>query len=327
MTPEHPWHAERTLTEAVVTPWILEAAPWLAGADVRAFSSGWDNAAFLVGEDLVVRFPRRRLAVDLLEVETRVLPHLVGRLSVRVPAPELVGRSPDEQAWPFVGYRLLPGTTACRAGLGEDERAGLAAPQGHFLGGLHTIDVAEARAFGAGGDVLGRVEPTERGERALDALAEAATEGWLQASAVSVLGRMIASVLDAEPEPRATALCHGDLYARHLLVEDGRLTGVIDWGDVHVGDPAVDLAVSLAFLPHAARPAFERAYAARAPLPDQRGRLLARLRAIGHSLTLLQYGQRGAEPELAFEARRTLHLLAQEFEDPESCSRGPGRLS
>lgn len=50
---------------------------------------------------------------------------------------------------------------------------------------------------------------------------------------------------------------HGDLYARHLLVDRGRLIGVIDWGDLMAGDPAVDLTVAVTFLPRAARASFE----------------------------------------------------------------------
>jgi aminoglycoside phosphotransferase (APT) family kinase protein len=76
---------------------------------------------------------------------------------------------------------------------------------------------------------------------------------------------------------------HGDVYVRHLLVDDARrVSGAMDWGDVHAGDPAVDLSVAYAFLPPRARDAFARAYG---PM-DARTRRTARLRAAFHSTAL-----------------------------------------
>jgi aminoglycoside phosphotransferase (APT) family kinase protein len=80
---------------------------------------------------------------------------------------------------------------------------------------------------------------------------------------------------------------HGDLYGRHLLVADGALVGVIDWGDVHVGDPAIDLSIGWTFLPRAARPAFLAAYG---PV-DGDGLARARTVALHYATALLAYGR------------------------------------
>ena len=107
------------------------------------------------------------------------------------------------------------------------------------------------------------------------------------------------SFLDEPVRPaRADTLVHGDLHARQLLFADGALSGVIDWGDVHRGDPAIDLAVVHAFLPPAARPSFFAAYG---PV-DQETWRLARLRALHVSAALAGYAKETADGPLLEEA-------------------------
>lgn len=80
---------------------------------------------------------------------------------------------------------------------------------------------------------------------------------------------------------------HGDLYARHLLKGDeGALCGVIDWGDLHLGDPALDLNVAYALLPPEDRAAFWSAYGD----VDDATRARARFRALHYGVTLVWYG-------------------------------------
>lgn len=304
-----PWMGERVIGVAEARRWLADSAPWLADSSIVEFGSGWDNAAFLVDDELVVRFPRRELAVELLETEWKILPKLAGILPLAVPRPEISGVSTDERAWPFVGYRVLTGQTACRVDPGPATRAAHAEVLGHFLGTLHAITPSHAKELGAEPDRWRRSEAGYRRERALEALAEAVTEDWLDASLAKGLGRRLAR--SEGVEARFDCLCHGDLYARHLLVEGERLTGIIDWGDLHLGDPSVDVAVALTYLPPGALDAFQDAYGrVRPPLDDAHWRL-AELRAVGHSLALLAYGVRGGEPELAREALRSLLLLAR----------------
>ena len=82
-------------------------------------------------------------------------------------------------------------------------------------------------------------------------------------------------------------MAHGDLYASHLLVDEtAALCGVIDWGDVPVGNPGVDLAIAHGFLPAAARDTFRQAYG---PIDEDTWRL-ARLRALSHAAAVVVYG-------------------------------------
>jgi aminoglycoside phosphotransferase (APT) family kinase protein len=104
--------------------------------------------------------------------------------------------------------------------------------------------------------------------------------------------------------PAARALVHGDLYVRHLLVDDeASLCGVIDWGDLHIGHPAIDLAVAYGFLPPAARPTFLRAYGKRVPAPTW---WLARFRAVYSALAILNYSRDVGDGDLEGEGRQSL---------------------
>ena len=99
---------------------------------------------------------------------------------------------------------------------------------------------------------------------------------------VASIRSSLRDLTDGATPARVDTLCHGDLGPRHVLTDDsGEPTGIVDWGDVHVGDPAVDLSIAWSFT-REAREAFFRAYG---PVDDDRRRL-ARFRAIDHSASL-----------------------------------------
>jgi aminoglycoside phosphotransferase (APT) family kinase protein len=86
--------------------------------------------------------------------------------------------------------------------------------------------------------------------------------------------------------PTATVVVHGDLYARHILVNGARaVSGVLDWGDVHAGDPATDLSLAYGFLPASLRDEFFARYGA----ADDRTHRAARLRAAFHAVSVTWY--------------------------------------
>lgn len=300
---QRPWEAERRVSEALAAQLIEAQLPELAPVrlPLDALGEGWDNVAYLVGGELVFRFPRRQIAVDFIEKEHRVLPALAPRLPLPIPRPLYLGRPSEAYPWPFLGYRRLRGETACRARLDDAERAAIAAPLGAFMAALHAFPAEEARRLGAPPDTLGKLdlgrivpELRERLERMVELGLVADRRPCLAA-----LAAIHASAgLGPSGEPR---LVHGDLYVRHLLVgEDRRLCGVIDWGDLHLGDPAVDLLVAHAFLPPGAHDAFRRAYG---EIPEDRW-LLARVRAMFHSAALVLYGHDIGDADLLREGLR-----------------------
>jgi aminoglycoside phosphotransferase (APT) family kinase protein len=300
-----PWAAERVVGPALAAELVRASFPELGPVDVAPLGVGWDNTAYLVNGALVFRFPRRPIAVDLMRTELAVLPAIAARLPLPVPAPSHVAEPSGRFPWPFAGYPLLPGRTACTAGLDDRARAAAAEPLGRFLAALHSVPGEEAARLGAPADTLGRLHPARLHRVAGDNLRALAAAG-LVADARPWL-RLVNAASTLRPA-RATALVHGDLYARHLLVDaGGRLAGVIDWGDVHRGDPAVDLAAAHGFLPPPARAAFLVAYG---PVDDETWRL-APLRALHHAAAATVYAHAVGDADLVREGLTALgHLLA-----------------
>jgi aminoglycoside phosphotransferase (APT) family kinase protein len=252
---------------------VEEQFPDLEPAQVERVGAGWDNIAYRVNGKWMFRFPRRRVAVALIDTECALLPWVAGSLPLAVPVPVLVGKPTEEFPWPFAGYEELPGLTACRANLDEDVRSRAAPRLGTLLRALHAIDPVERARRGAPEDTLARTDVDGRRSRALDRL-ERATALGLLADKEPLLSYMLDITSIGPFELR---LVHGDLYARHLLVDGaGDVTGVIDWGDLHLGHPAVDLAIAHLFLPPSAHPAFLDAYG---PVDPQVWRL-ARFREV-----------------------------------------------
>lgn len=295
------WEADVHIAADLAARCIARQFPHLVPVRLEPFGVGWDNAAYLVNDAWVFRFPRRRMGVPLLECEIALLPLIADRVPLEVPRPEYVGRPDTHYACPFAGYRLLSGTTACSASLTEDERAAAAVPLGTFLRALHALDLEQPAGLQTAGDLYPKTDLARNAAAALGSL-EAASGSLPPAD----LGRVRAGIerlagtppWDAEPR-----WLHGDLYARHLLVDGAlRLCGVLDWGDVHRSDPALDLSIAFSFLPAPARDAFREAYGEIDPNTWDR----ARFRALFYGARLLEYGLAESDAAIVDVARTAL---------------------
>jgi aminoglycoside phosphotransferase (APT) family kinase protein len=300
MTPA--WTAERIVSPELAKALIEDQFPNLAPAKIEPFGVGWDNTAYLVNGEYVFRFPRRQFAIPLIENGIRLAAQLAPHLPLPISAPIFVGQPTETFAWPFSGYRLIPGRTACAAQLSEPARMALAAPLGRFLAALHAID---PRSLHIGPDTLARLDLASRIAKARDSLSHLAARGLITDVAY------FAAQLDAAPagyQPHANTVVHGDFYALHLIVDEAnRLTGVIDWDDAHLSDPAADLMIAHSFLPPSAHAAFREAYGPIDPTTWQ----VARLRALWHTLLLLPYAHDSGDANLWREAQTSLvHLRA-----------------
>lgn len=274
----NPWDPTHLVSPELARELIEAQFPELMPAQVAPLGSGWDNTVLRVNGTLAFRFPRREIAVPLLETELRVLPRL--QLPLPVPKPLYTGRPGAGYPWPFYGHEALPGVSADAAQLSEEQRLLAAAPLGAFLRALHAQPAGDAAPGGAGRTDV---------ERLLRELRARQPE-------VVPFAERVATQCTA-PEPRA--LVHGDLHSRQLLFHAGTLSGVIDWGDAHFNDPAVDLSVAFSFLQPAARPAFFEAYGAAAPP-------LSRLIALHVSAATLMWAVDLRDEPLEREARLAL---------------------
>lgn len=217
----------------------LPAPDWsTARMTTTVFPGGWDSEARLVNGRWVERRPRRPEVGRRLRRETRLMPWLAPQLPLPVPVPQVM---PDEPS--AVRHELVPGESV--ADLSPAHGRDL----GRFLRALHAADPAEAVRHGA------PAAEEVANERA--ALAEDFRARVLP-SLPAELHQPARALLAAMPACPADTLVHGDLGPEHVLSQDGALSGVIDFSDAHIGDPAIDLGWSL----HGTPPEFAAALAA-----------------------------------------------------------------
>jgi aminoglycoside phosphotransferase (APT) family kinase protein len=212
---------------------LLEAQfPHWAGLPIVPVEpGGWDNRTFRLGDAMAVRLPSAECYAEQVEKEQRWLPWLAPQLSVVVPAPLAIGQSGAEYPWQWSVYRWIDGETVATAS--NVDRDQLAAELARFLVKLQTLDATAGPAPGAHNFHRGAALSIydEQTRRAITALTEEidaarATEIWDEALAKSW--------------ERAPVWIHGDVAASNLLLQDGRLNAVIDFGCCAVGDPACD---------------------------------------------------------------------------------------
>jgi aminoglycoside phosphotransferase (APT) family kinase protein len=273
---------ELELDESLVRALLEEQFPEWAGLSLlRVEPSGTDNAIFRLGNELAVRLPRRDGSLDEEGNEHTWLPRLAPRLPVEIPLPVACG-------WPGAGYpwhwsvcTWLEGETPIGVPLAADELVAL-------VEALQRIDSRGAPDPGAGrGEPL--VTRDRRVREALERLeAPGARDLWEEAAA-------------APAWPGERVWLHADLDARNVLVRDGRLTGVIDWGCLGAGDPAVDLMAAWKLLNANGRERFREALAV-----DDDTWLRAEGWALSQALIALDYYTPENNPPLHGEATRWL---------------------
>lgn len=287
--------SEIAVTAALVAVLVADQHPQFAHLPVAFSGEGWDNFTFRLGDDLAIRLPRRQASVELLVNEQRWLAIAAEAVALPVPTPVAIGVAGADYPWPWSIVPWIAGEPVDQAPLDADQGSALAT----FLKELHRPAPAAAPSNPVRGVLL--ESRRERFSQCLDRLRDscdlitpAIDRAWRDALAA--------------PFTETRLWLHGDLHAQNVLSRDGRLVGVIDWGDMCGGDPAVDLGSVWGLLPHAsARAAALASYA-----PDDA--LLARARgwAILFGATVYENG-RVDNPRHAAMGEATLRRLAEDL--------------
>ena len=225
---------------------LRDQFPELADLAIVQVASGWDNVIYRLGEDLLARLPRREVAALLVEHEQRWLPTIAGRLPLPIPVPLRLGRPALGYPWRWSVCAWLPGEPALRIPAGDVDAA---TALGQFVRALATPAPADAPPNPFRGVPL--AQRTERLDMNLHALGDT-----VDAPAVRALwSELVATpVWDGPP-----LWLHGDLHPGNVLVDQGQISAVIDFGDLTGGDPAMDLAAAWMFFPPSIRPVFRAA--------------------------------------------------------------------
>lgn len=240
--------AEVVVTAELVRDLIASQHPEFSGLAVRELANGWDNVLFRLGEDLLVRMPRRGLGASLVAREQRWLPALAPALPLAVPAPVRTGEPGPGYPWSWSIVPFAPGRIAAVDPPADPVAA--ARTLGSFLKALHVPAPPDAPPNPSRGGPLAGRAGTDMVN--LDALA-----GRVDRAAVLRTHR---DGVTSSGWQHAPVWLHGDLHPANVIVSDGRVSAVIDFGDLTSGDPATDLAICWMMLPAAARAEFRAAY-------------------------------------------------------------------
>jgi aminoglycoside phosphotransferase (APT) family kinase protein len=215
---------------------LKEQHPDLAHLPVRFVAEGWDNAMFRIGDDLCARLPRRPVAEDLIKLEQRWLVELQDRLPLPIPAPVRLGVPGCGFPWLWSIIPWLDGDAIGTGHLHVGEGVALA----QFLKALHVRAPKDAPLSDCrGGPLSTRTDlVTFRSGRL------ASDFDWIVRDILPLWDDALSAPHDS-PE----TWLHGDLHPRNVLMKGGKISAVIDWGDMCKGDPATDLAALWMLLP------------------------------------------------------------------------------
>ncbi len=208
---------------------------------------GWDNRTFRLGPELTVRLPTGSWYAQQVDKEQRWLPVLAPQLPLPIPTPVGRGRPDLGYPYPWSVYRWLDGVPALKAPI--DDLPGFATTLARFLGALGRVDATGGPAPGRHNFYRGGPLATYEQEAfdAIEALGDevprdAVERVWADAMATSW--------------NRPPVWFHGDVATGNLLIRDGRLAAVLDFGSSGVGDPACDTVIAWTFLSGTARDRF-----------------------------------------------------------------------
>jgi len=223
--------AEIDIDDGLVRRLLADQHRDLAALPLTLVANGWDNAIFRLGGDLAVRLPRRQLGADLVVHEQRWLPELASRLPLPVPVPLRVGLPSDDYPWSWTVVAWFDGDVAADVALADAMVE--ARRLGRFVDALHTPAPADAPLNPFRGQPIDELRP--RVVNSIERLGES-----IDAAAVAARLDRLTDVADWHEAP---VWLHGDLHSANVVVRDGMVRAVIDFGDITSGDPAVDLAI------------------------------------------------------------------------------------
>jgi len=280
------------INSALVRRLVAAQFPQWAALPIKPVQfGGWDNRTFHLGEEMSVRLPSAQGYAAQVEKEHRWLPRLAPFLPLLIPVPLAMGVPGEGYPWHWSVYRWLDGETATMERIADPCQ--FAARLAEFLTALQSIDATGGpppgpHSFYRGGPLTVYDAETRQALATLD--------GRIDVDAASGVWEAALNATWQNPP----VWVHGDVAAGNLLVKEGRLSAVIDFGCSAVGDPACDLTIAWTLLSGESREAF------RAGVPADgaawaRGRGWALWKGL---ITLAEY--MNTNPLKAKEARRVI---------------------
>lgn len=274
-------------------------------SSISFFGEGFDNAVYLVDQHWLFRLPRRKEAVELVATEMRVLPLLQPFLPLAIPHPVFFGVPSVRFPRPFYGHELIKGESGSKVHLSPAEYVQAAKDLAKFLRVLHGLNMAELGL--SPGDLIPYVDRCDyqKLKGIFDKrLADISINYDLKPyrDKIETICEQAKNYVSADSP---TGLVHSDIYHRHLIFdEQQKLNGIIDWGDVAIGDVVADLGIGFQFFPQGAREVFFATYG----MSDEASLRYARFIGLYYAAALLWFGHDRKDQDLI---RTSLWTLAE----------------
>lgn len=251
-------------------------------------SAGTDNVTYRLGENMAVRLPRIASAAPQIDKEYQWLPQLAAHLPLAIPIPIGKGIPNEEYPWPWMIYKWIDGNNATFEHISDLSQAAI--QLGHFIFAMQHIDPTESPLSHRGNPLAVNDQETRAALNSLHGIinVDAATRAWEVA-------------LNAPEWNCPPVWIHGDLHPGNLLVKQGRLSAIIDFGITGIGDPACDMMVAWTLLSAKTRNIFRASVQV-----DDATWARGRGWALTFGLVALPYYQK-TNPVLADIARRTIN--------------------
>ncbi len=223
----------KRLTQRKLVKIIRGEFPRLKFSNAEINNKGWDHTNLILDNKYVFRFPKDDSHMKKIKVEMKLLNMLSKRVPVRVPKYDFMGKNNV-----FGGYKLIKGKeltkTAFRK-LTESQKKNCAQKLGKFLTALHDFPKNKAKRIGLIDDwplSEERKEYEKRKKFIFSVLSE---------KECNFVKGFVKKYLSMKVSPELTVI-HNDLCDNHILIKKGKMSGIIDFGDSSLGDPAKDFA-------------------------------------------------------------------------------------
>lgn len=279
---------EIAIDRELVKRMVEEQFPEWAELSIEPVSSaGTDNAIYRLGTDLAIRLPRIASAAPHIDKEFEWLPRLAACVSLKIPVPIAKGQPSAHYPFPWLICNWLDGRAATQANIDLNKAA---VTLGHFIVELQKADTTNAPLSERGRSLLLLNDEVNEALDLLEGIIDvaAAARAWKKALATPIWNR-------------APVWIHTDLHGGNILVNEGEITAVIDFGMAGIGDPACDILIAWTLLTAQTRDIF-RSIVAVDDATWQRGKGYA----LSCGLIALPY-YKNTNPVLANSALRTIN--------------------
>jgi aminoglycoside phosphotransferase (APT) family kinase protein len=293
------WSDDVNFTPLIVSS-IIQISTDLEIKELELIGNGWDNIVYLVNRKFIIRLVKAKKGIVASVSENLVFDKLS---PMPISIPKILFKGIYDNQWPWIIYQNIEGIPLYETAFDEEPRIDSTEKIANFLRALHGENIN--RFVGLRGDTFDHMNVPKRIQFAKDKISQLGRLNII--SHDSKFEKLLQEADELKNAPFNSVLCHGDVKSAHLLFKDKKLSGIIDWGDVHIGHPATDLAVAFTFIPPKSRELFKKTYGNINPVIWK----LAQFRAFFHTLAILEYTNEKGELNRFKDALRSLEWIFQ----------------